>query len=89
MNKAELIASVAEKAGLTKKDAEKAVVAIFDSIQQAMVAVSYTHLAALKRSRQRQRRASVSRRARRSGLRAARPACSPAGTAGLRPAASR
>ena len=37
MNKAELIASVAEKAGLTKKDAEKAVVAIFDSIQQAMV----------------------------------------------------
>ena len=37
MNKAELIASVAEKAGLTKKDAEKAVGAIFESIQQALV----------------------------------------------------
>ena len=37
MNKTELVASVAEKAGLTKKDAEKAVGAIFESIQQALV----------------------------------------------------
>ena len=37
MNKNELVASVAEKAGLTKKDAEKAVGAIFESIQQALV----------------------------------------------------
>lgn len=32
MNKSELVASVAEKSGLTKKDAEKAVNAVFDSI---------------------------------------------------------
>uniref|UniRef100_UPI004025B9E8 HU family DNA-binding protein n=1 Tax=Mitsuokella multacida TaxID=52226 RepID=UPI004025B9E8 len=37
MNKTELVASVAEKAGLTKKDAETAVGAIFESIQQALV----------------------------------------------------
>ena len=37
MNKTELVAGVAEKAGLTKKDAEKAVGAIFESIQQALV----------------------------------------------------
>ncbi len=37
MNKNELVASVAEKAGLTKKDAEKALNAVFDSIQQALV----------------------------------------------------
>jgi len=37
VNKTELVASVAEKAGLTKKDAEKAVGAIFESIQQALV----------------------------------------------------
>jgi len=37
VNKNELVASVAEKAGLTKKDAEKAVGAIFESIQQALV----------------------------------------------------
>ncbi len=32
MNKTELIAAVAEKAGITKKDADKAVAAIFDTI---------------------------------------------------------
>ena len=37
VKKNELVASVAEKAGLTKKDAEKAVGAIFESIQQALV----------------------------------------------------
>ena len=37
MNKTELVASVAEKAGLTKKDAEKAVNALFESVQQALV----------------------------------------------------
>lgn len=36
MNKAELIASVAEKAELTKKDAEKAVAAVLASIQEAL-----------------------------------------------------
>lgn len=38
MNKSELIAKVAEKADITKKDAEKAVAGIFSSIQEALVA---------------------------------------------------
>ena len=37
MNKVELIAAVAEKAGLTKKDAEKAVAAIVASVEEALV----------------------------------------------------
>ncbi len=37
MNKSELVAKVAEKASLTKKDAEKAVGAIFSSIEEALV----------------------------------------------------
>jgi DNA-binding protein HU-beta len=37
VNKAELIASVAEKAGLTKKDAEVAVNATISSIEAALV----------------------------------------------------
>lgn len=36
MNKTELISSVAEKSELTKKDAEKAVNALFASIQEAL-----------------------------------------------------
>lgn len=36
MNKAELIATVAEAAGLTKKDAEKAVAAVIDTITASL-----------------------------------------------------
>ena len=36
MNKVELIASVAEKAALSKKDAEKAVAAILESVVEAV-----------------------------------------------------
>lgn len=36
MNKTELVASVAEKAGLTKKDAEKAINALFTSVEEAL-----------------------------------------------------
>ena len=36
MNKVELVASVAEKTGLSKKDAEKAVAAVLDSIVAAV-----------------------------------------------------
>lgn len=36
MNKTELIAEVAERAGLSKKDAEAAVTAAFEAITQAM-----------------------------------------------------
>ncbi|MBQ1855363.1 MAG: HU family DNA-binding protein [Anaerovibrio sp.] len=38
MNKSQLVAKVAEKAGLTKKDAEKAVNGLFASVQEALVA---------------------------------------------------
>ena len=37
MTKTELVAKVAEKAGLTKKDAEKAVNALLSSVQEALV----------------------------------------------------
>ena len=36
MNKAELVSAVAEKAGFSKKDAEKAVTAVFASIEKAL-----------------------------------------------------
>lgn len=36
MNKTELVAAVAEKSGLTKKDADKALTAIIDSITDAV-----------------------------------------------------
>ena len=36
MNKTELIAAIAEKAGLTKKDAERVLTATFDSITAAL-----------------------------------------------------
>ena len=38
MNKVELIAAVAEKAGLTKKDAEKAVAAVLAAVEGALAA---------------------------------------------------
>lgn len=38
MNKTELVACVAEKAGLSKKDAEKAVNAVFESITDSLKA---------------------------------------------------
>ena len=36
MNKVELVAAVTEKTGLTKKDAEKAVSAVLDSVVEAV-----------------------------------------------------
>ncbi len=36
MNKVELVASVTEKTGLSKKDAEKAVTAVLDSVKEAV-----------------------------------------------------
>ena len=38
MNKADLVAKVAEKSGVTKKDAEKAVAGIFAAVLEALVA---------------------------------------------------
>jgi len=37
MNKADLVGNVAEKTGLTKKDSEAAINAVFDSIQGALI----------------------------------------------------
>ena len=37
MTKSELITSVSEKTGMTKKDAEKAITAVIDSITEALV----------------------------------------------------
>ncbi len=36
MNKAELVASIAGKSGLTKKDAEKAIDALIDTVQESL-----------------------------------------------------
>lgn len=36
MNKAELVNKVAERADITKKDAERVVTAVFDSIEEAL-----------------------------------------------------
>lgn len=38
MNKTELVASVAAKSGLSKKDAEKALAAVLESVTDALVA---------------------------------------------------
>ncbi|WP_459129159.1 HU family DNA-binding protein [Guggenheimella bovis] len=38
MNKTELVAKIAEKTGLTKKDSQAALVAVIDSIQEALQA---------------------------------------------------
>ncbi|MDR1597971.1 MAG: HU family DNA-binding protein [Holosporales bacterium] len=38
MNKSELVASISDKSGLTKVDAEKALEAVFDSITEALKA---------------------------------------------------
>jgi len=38
MNKSDLIAAVADKAGLTKKDADKAVAAFTEAVQAALIA---------------------------------------------------
>ena len=37
MNKTELISAIAEKSGMTKKDAEKALAAVIDTLTDAMV----------------------------------------------------
>ena len=37
MTKTELVANVAEKSGITKKDADKVLSAVFESIKQALV----------------------------------------------------
>lgn len=48
MNKTELIAAVAEKAEVSKKDAEKAVAAVIDAITEELVAGGKVQLGRLR-----------------------------------------
>ena len=61
MNKAELVTKVAEKAGLSKKDAEKAVVAVFDTIQASLQAGDKVQLVGFGTFETRQRGARTGR----------------------------
>ena len=49
MNKTELIAAVAQKSDLTKKDAEKAVKAVFEAISDSLTQGDKVRLSALVR----------------------------------------
>lgn len=44
MNKVELIATISEKAELSKKDAERALQAFIDTVQEAMIAGEKVHI---------------------------------------------
>lgn len=55
MNKSELIAQVAEKSNLTKKDAEKAVTAVIDTIVSAVIEGEKVQLVGFGTFEQRQR----------------------------------
>ncbi|MBQ5399510.1 MAG: HU family DNA-binding protein [Ruminococcus sp.] len=57
MNKTELIAAVAEKSGISKKDAEAAVTATVDTIVDAIVAGDKVQLVGFGTFEQRQRNA--------------------------------
>lgn len=61
MNKAELITSMAEKAGLTKKDAEVALNAFMGSIEEALVSGEKVQLVGFGTFEVRQRKARTGR----------------------------
>lgn len=61
MNKTELIAAVAEKSSLTKKDAEKAVAGVLDAISEALVAGEKVQLVGFGTFEVRERAARVGR----------------------------
>ena len=61
MNKTELVAAVAEKTGLSKKDSEKAVSAVFDAITSALVAGDKVQLVGFGAFEVREREARVGR----------------------------
>ena len=61
MNRTELIAAVAEKAGLTKKDAEQAVLATLDTVAAAMAAGDKVQLAGFGTFETKEREARVGR----------------------------
>lgn len=57
MNKTELVALVAEKSGLTKKDAEAAVTAVLDSVVEAVTNGEKVQIVGFGTFEQRQRNA--------------------------------
>lgn len=61
MNKTELISSVAEKSELTKKDAEKAVNAVFQSIEEALAAGDKVQLIGIGTFEVKERKARIGR----------------------------
>lgn len=61
MNKVELVAAVAEKAELSKKDAEKAVAAVFAAIEEAVAAGDKVQLVGFGTFEVRERAARTSR----------------------------
>lgn len=61
MNKTELISSVSEKSGLTKKDAEKAVNALFASVEDALKSGEKVQLVGFGTFEVRERKARVGR----------------------------
>ena len=61
MNKTELVAAVAEKTGMSKKDSEKAVNAAFDSITDALAAGEKVHLVGFGAFEVKERNARVGR----------------------------
>ncbi len=67
MNKAELIAAVAEKTGFTKKDAEAAVNATMASIEETLVAGERVQLIGFGTFEVRQRKARTGRNPRKPG----------------------
>ena len=56
MNKTELIAAVAEKAEISKKDAEKAVKAFTDAVAEELAKGGKVHLVTLKLAKDQQER---------------------------------
>ena len=67
MNKAELVASVAEKANLTKKDAEAAVNAFVASVEEALVKEEKVQLIGFGTFETRNRKARTGRNHRKPG----------------------
>lgn len=67
MNKAELVASVAEKTGFTKKDAETAVNAFVASVEEALIKDEKVQLIGFGTFETRQRKARQGRNPRKPG----------------------
>ena len=61
MNKAELVAAVAEKTALSKKDSEKAVNAAFEAITEALVAGGKVQLVGVGSFETKERNARIGR----------------------------